>query len=409
MRRRDALRALVMITVAGAAAGCGDRPVVRVAAVWSGWELTRFRKVIAGFPGRDAWQVEVLSAGNDLPALIGDQVAGTAAPDIAMVSQPSLIGAEHRDLVPMSPAPGAPQAWERLLTAGGQVYGAWFKAAHKSLVWYRPDLLRTVPQTWEEWVSTCRALAAAGHAPLAIGAADGWVLADWFANALLAISPATYQGLIDETVSWRHPNVAAALGRLAEIWSIPGAFPGGPARALVTQYDESVLDVFRHGHAAMVAGADFYFPIIRLYGSRAVAARWFRFPCGAGEQRPLVVGGDAAVLLEPGGSGGRALIEWLTAPEAASVWAAQGGFLSLDPAVHDYPAGMSVLADDIRGGSVTFGLSDQLGGRLSGADGRGTWKIFKDFFAAVAERPSAAGAAIPEAVGALDRASRGRP
>jgi hypothetical protein len=257
-------------------------------------------------------------------------------------------------------------------------------------------------------VSACRALAAAGHPPLSIGAADGWVLADWFANVLLALDPATYQNLIDETVSWRHPSVASALGRLAEIWSIPGAFPGGPDRALVTQYDESVIDVFRRGDAAMVAGADFYFPIIKLYGSPDTAARWFRFPCGAGERLPLVVGGDAAVLLEPGGSGGRALIEWLTAPKAASVWAAQGGFLSLNPAVRDYPAGMSVLAEDLRGSRVTFGLSDQLGKWLSGADGKGSWKIFKDFFAAVAERPSAVDEAIPRAVRAFDLASRGR-
>jgi alpha-glucoside transport system substrate-binding protein len=409
MRRREMLRTLVLITVAGGAAGCGSRTVVRVAAVWSGWELTQFRKVIAGFPEGGTWHVEVLSAGNDLPALIGNQVAATAAPDIAMVSQPSLINAEHGQLVPLKPAPGTPKEWERLLTFDGQVYGAWFKAAHKSLVWYRPDLLETVPQTWEDWVSTCRTLAAAGHPPLSIGAADGWVLADWFANALLAVDPATYQGLITETVSWRHPNVATALGRLAEIWSIPGAFPGGPDRALVTQYDESVIDVFRHGNAAMVAGADFYFPIIKLYGSPAAAARWFRFPSGTGEQRPLVVGGDAAVLLEPGSPGGRKLIEWLTAPKAASIWAGQGGFLSLDPQVNDYPAGMSMLAEDVRGGNVTFGLSDQLGKRLSGADGRGSWKIFKDFFAAVAGRPSAVGEAIPRAVDAFDRARRGQP
>jgi alpha-glucoside transport system substrate-binding protein len=83
--------------------------------------------------------------------------------------------------------------------------------------------------------------------------------------------------------------------------------------------------------------------------------------------------------------------------------------LSLDPRVNDYPGDLSRLAAEIRQdtpGGVTFDLSDQLGGRLTGSDGRGTWRIFQEFFAAVAERPSAVAAAVRRAVAALDGASR---
>jgi alpha-glucoside transport system substrate-binding protein len=157
----------------------------------------------------------------------------------------------------------------------------------------------------------------------------------------------------------------------------------------------------------MVPGADFYYPIIRQNGS--APARWFRFPNRPGEQRPLLAGGDAAVLLRPASDAGRALIAWLGSPEAVRPWAAKGGLLSLDPRVNDYPADLSRLATEIRQdtpGGVTFDLSDQLGGRLAGSDGRGTWRIFQEFFTAVAERPSAVPAAVPRAVAALDRGSR---
>jgi hypothetical protein len=407
MRRREALPALALFTLAGAA-GCGTgRDGLRVVAVWNGWELTQFRDVLSAFSRRGRWKVSLLSAGNDLNALVGNRVAKTAAPDVALVEQPQVVAGAWRRLVPLEPAPGVPAGWTRLLTFDGRVYGSWFKVAHKSLVWYRPDRLRAGPASWDEWVTLCRDLAGRGHPPLAIGAADGWVLTDWFENALLSIDPETYRRLAGGAALWRHPNVENALARIAEMWSIPGVFAGGPRRALLTQFDGALVDVFEHGSAVMVPGADFYYPIIRQYAS--APANWFRFPNRPGEHRPLLAAGDAAVLLRPASTAGRALIDWLGSPEAVRPWASKGGLLSLDPQVN-YPGDLSKLAAEIRqdtAGSVTFDLSDQLGGRLAGSDGRGTWRIFQEFFAAVAERPSGVAAAVPRAVAALDRAFRG--
>jgi alpha-glucoside transport system substrate-binding protein len=422
MRRRDALRSLVLITIAGEAiAGCGARSV-RVAVSWSGWELTQFRKIVATFPGAKGWQVDVLSAGDDVPALLSDRVAAAAAPDIAMLSEPGVVRANRRSLLALQGAPEVPLDW-RLLAFDGRVYGEWFKVAHKSLVWFRPDLLGRMPDGWDDWVAGCAEIARAGRSPLAIGAADGWVLADWFSNVLLSVDPNVYRAFVKGARDWRHPSVARTLTRLAEIWGIPGVFPGGVERALVTQYDESVIDVFLHGNAAMVAGADFYYPIIKQFGDVS-AASWFPFPRLPAERQPLVVGGDAAVLLRPGGTGGRELINWLTGQPAAQIWARQGGLLSLDPAVTGYPPLLADLARQVRDNPVDFGFFDELSDRLPAADGRGSWKILQDFFAAVAERGSAAGPggstsgpggstahaepAIAKAIAAFERADRGR-
>jgi alpha-glucoside transport system substrate-binding protein len=422
MRRRDAIKVLALPALA---AGCGiGRRGIRVAGVWSGWELTQFRKVLDAFPGRDSWDVSVQSAGDDIAALVGRRVAGTAAPNVALVPFPQLVRDNRDHLVPLRPVTAADSAWDRLLTFDGHLYGRWFKVAHKSLVWYRPDFLGPggPPRTWDAWLALCRELAARGRPPLAIGAADGWVLTDWFENVLLGLDPATYRALAAGAAMWRHPSVRAALRRLGAAWSIPGLFPGGPERALETQFDQSLLDVFEYGRAAMAAGGDFALPYITQYTSAPPERiKWFAFP--AIVKRPVLVGGDAAVLLSPATTGGRQLVDWLATPQAAGSWAGQGGFLTInDPGRRvGYPRGLDArpLIDDVvagsgDGGTVTFDLSDQLGGRLAGADGRGSWKIFKDFFAEVtAPRPPGEPAAnrieraVEHAVTAFDTAARG--
>jgi alpha-glucoside transport system substrate-binding protein len=383
MRRRDAMKGLALLTLTAACGGPSSS--VRVVVVWSGWELTQFRRVLAPLV-KGGTRVSVQSGGNDLAALVGNRVARTAAPDVALIQEPQMVDAERSRLVPLDPVPGIPAGWADLLIRDGQSYGTWFKAAHKSLVWYRRDrLMSDPPQHWNDWVDTCRTMAARGRPPLAIGAADGWVLTDWFENTLLSIDPAIYHELAAGAELWTHEHVREALRRLGEVWAIPGVFPGGPRRALLTQFDGALVDVFQHGRAAMVAGADFDYPIIEQFGN--APAKWFRFPSLETEHPPLIVGGDAAVLLNRHSRGGRDLITWLGKPEAAQIWAEAGGFLSVNPAVTGYPGDLSSLADEIQeetAGRPAFDLSDQLGGRLAGADGRGTWKIFQDFFAEVA-------------------------
>jgi len=427
MRRRDAIKVLALPALPGLAAGCGiGRSGIRVAGVWSGWELTQFRKVLNAFPGRDSWTISVQSAGDDIAALVGNRVAGTAAPNVALVPFPQLVWENRDHLVPLRPATAGDTAWDRLLTIDGMVYGHWFKVAHKSLVWYRHDLLGAgpPPRDWGTWLALCRDLAGRRRPPLSIGAADGWVLTDWFENVLLSLDPATYRELAVGASTWRHPSVRRALRWLGEVWSIPGVFAGGAERALQTQFDQSLLDVFEYGRAAMVAGADFAWPVITQY-TRTPQDRikWFAFP--PIDKRPVLVGGDAAVLLRPATQGGWELMRWLATARAAGRWAGAGGFLTINDPGHSvaYPPGLDArpLIDDLvlgsnGGASVAFAfdLSDQLRGRLVGAEGRGTWKIFKDFFVEVTT-PKSSGEpaadrterAAERAMTALDAGARG--
>jgi hypothetical protein len=138
----------------------------------------------------------------------------------------------------------------------------------------------------------------------------------------------------------------------------------------------------------------------------------FRFPAVHGVQ-PLLVAGDAAVVLRSGSAGrdagGRALVDWLTGAQPFTSWIRAGGYLSpnllvpLD-AYRDGLAGR--LAGELRSpaGTLRFDLSDRLRGSLGGPDGQGIWKILQDFFTEVTDHRSVA-PAVDRACRALSRAA----
>jgi ABC-type glycerol-3-phosphate transport system substrate-binding protein len=389
--RRALLGAALAAATAGLTGGCRPaRRAVQVAVVWSGTELARFREVVRRYPG----QVDVVSARNDIDAFLSVRFRTASQPDVAIMPQIGLItDYARRDwLAPTAPTVAARFAapWNDLLTVDGVQFGAWVKAAHKSLLWYAPDLLEgPAPATWDEFTAVVRRLAARGHpAPLAIGAADGWVLTDWLENLLAAAATrAEYTGLVDGTVRWDTGAVRTALTRLAVVWGVPGAFADGAGRALLTQQDESVVQVVAERRAAMVLEGDFVASVaedFRRAGTAPLATA--RFPAVAGVQ-PLLVAGDAAVVLGAS-TAGQELVDWLTGPEPFRSWIGTGGYLSpnLTIPADAYGDGLTaVLAGELRAatGTLRFDLSDQLRGPMGGPDGLGIWKILQDFFATV--------------------------
>ncbi|MFC3505728.1 extracellular solute-binding protein [Micromonospora krabiensis] len=410
VRRRTLLRAVAAGT-ATVAAGCGgERRAVQVAVVWSGGELARFRQVVAGYGA----PVHVISAGNDIDAFLRARHLAGTSPDVAILPRPGLVTEYARRgwLRPLAPAPGyaVPGDLGGLLTDDGQRHGVWVKAAHKSLFWHLPSVLPQPPGSWDELVALTRRLAARarrgeGPAPLAIGAADGWVLTDWFENVLADLSPDGYDGLAGPDADWQGPPVRDALDRLAEIWSVDGAFPGGARRALLTQYEESVIQVVHSRRAVLVFEGDFVDDVVRRF-RRGSPPSTFRFPGTRPGGGPLIVGGDAAVALTAVGAD---LAGWLTDPAAFRPWLRAGGYLS--PNLTVPPEGYADpmrrrLAGELRTAeTLRFDLSDRLPGPFTGSDGVGIWRIMQDFFADVTAGVRAT-EAVRRATGQLAAAAR---
>jgi hypothetical protein len=197
------------------------------------------------------------------------------------------------------------------------------------------------------------------------------------------------------------------------VWSLPGAFPGGGRRALLTQFDASVIQV-TSGHAAMVFEADFVEGVVGPFQSPgAPPLSTFQFPSVNGV-RPVVVGGDAAVALH-GSAGGVDLVTWLTNPEAFQPWIEAGGYLSPNRGVAStrYPPGLrrQIITElhSSTGAAAQFGLSDRLPGTFGGTDGVGSWRIMQEFFGAVATPaggPAQRAAAIEHTMRQLARAAK---
>ncbi|MER5335826.1 extracellular solute-binding protein [Micromonospora sp. NPDC002717] len=414
LRRRALLRAAAAAG-ATAVAGCSRaEPSVQVAVVWSGGELARFREVVAGY---DAG-VQVISAGNDIDAFLrARQLAGTS-PDVAILPRSGLV-VEYarrgwlRELTPAA-SYALPPGMADLLSADGRRYGVWVKAAHKSLFWYFPSMLPEPPRTWDQLVTLTRRLGARaragdGPAPLAVGAADGWVLTDWFENVLADVAPpGFYEALAHGEADWRARPVQVALDRLAELWRVDGAFPGGGRRALLTQYEESVIQVVYHRRATMLFEADFVDDVASRFRQGPERPETFRFPGARLADKPLIVGGDAAVAFA-GSARGAELVRWLSGGTAFEPWLRAGGYLSPNVSVPlaDYrDAVRRRLAAELRTAEVVrFDLSDRLPGPFTGSDGVGIWRIMQDFFADVTDGV-AVGEAVRRATGQLATAAR---
>ncbi|MEU6718833.1 hypothetical protein ABZ897_45835 [Nonomuraea sp. NPDC046802] len=375
-------RTLLAAIPAVAAAGCGgDRPL-RVAVVWSGDELERFNNVVKGYPRRP---VSVYSAGDNIGALLRGP-ATEVLPDVAVIPRLGLLfDPDIRPrITPWSGDHDQPEFLRRLVVADGgrEELGAWFKIAHKSLVWHRAGDYEPPPDL-DKWRPA--------RGRLALGAADGWVLSDWFENVLLARAPEVYDGLFPAAgrgnpAWWGVDQMTRALELLAEIWA--EAFsPEQGRRALTMQFHDSIQEVFVYRDADMVAAPDFALPVIERYAGENVAGH-FRFPAFGGGQAPLIVGGDVAVAMKDRAEEAIEFVNWLTRPrksgerDALTDWVAQGGFLTpFTSPTHELLRGPAQELNQAV--NAHYDLSDRLIGGLEGGDGRGLWRVLTELFSDV--------------------------
>lgn len=372
---------------------------LEVAAVWTGAEQANFKKVLAEFEKRTGAKVTFVPAQDPIINFLGSKIAGGAPPDVAMLPQVGAIkqAVEKKWAKPVGPdaqaqlAKNYSQGWQDLSKVGGTQYGVYFKAANKSLIWYNAQVFENAgakePGTWKDLLSTAQTVYDSGVTPMSIGGADGWTLTDWFENVYLSqAGPEKYDQLAQHKIKWTDPSVKDALTTLAQLWGNKNYVAGGADGALQTEFPASVTQTFTGGDqpkAGMVFEGDFVgVNIAETKAKIGTDAKVFPFPA-VGSSAPVVSGGDAAVLLKDS-KAGQALLTFLASPDAATIQAKLGGFLSPNKNVADsaYPNAVQqsmakaliAAGDDFR-----FDMSDQAPQSFGGTPGKGEWKGLQDF------------------------------
>jgi alpha-glucoside transport system substrate-binding protein len=400
---------VVVVVLAGCTPGSGRHAAppgadidlsgqtVEVAGVWADDEQAAFERVLDRFEEQTGATVTYTSGGDELPTVLSTRLAGGAPPDVALVSEPALVRsmAADGDLHPLDRATEAvvddefAPGWKQVGVVDGTLYGFVFKAANKSLVWYDAAALGpgfVPPRDWAGFLDLLRTRSDNGDTPLAVGGADGWVLTDWFENVYLQTAgPQNYDRLAEHLIPWTDPTVVAALAELDRALQ-PQYLPGGRASALQTGFARSVVDVFGEDPvASFVYEADFVAGTIAKNTAAEVGrtARFFPFPSiGAGSS--VITGGDTVIALTDRPATA-ALVRYLASADAASVWAAQGGFISpnLRVALEDYPDDTTreIAADLLRADNPRFDMSDLMPTSLGATRGDGFWRAMQDHLA----------------------------
>jgi maltose-binding protein MalE len=397
-----------------AAAGCGQADEgggaeetasnvggsIEVAAVWSGAEQKSFQKVLDAFEQRTGTKTTFTSTGDKIATVLRTRIEGKEPPEIAVLPQPGLLAdlAKQKALKPIEDVVGeqidaswAPD-WRELGSHEDTLYGLFFKGANKSTVWYNVPAFEEAevepPQTWEELVTAAETLRDSGTTPFAIGGGAGWVLTDWFENIYLRIAGAEmYDKLTRHEIPWTDGTVKKALGTFGEILSGDGFVYQGATKLTFEESVDAVLA--SQPKAAMVYEGDFV-PGATDIAKGAEAGTdydFFEFPSIEDSPAAVVGGGDVVVMLEDTPQA-RALLEFLATPDAAEIWAKQGGFASPNKEV-----GADAYRSEIAGRTATslaeaetfrFDLSDLVPTELGGDVPGSMWGILQDF----AEKPS---------------------
>lgn len=382
---------------------------VTVLGVIVGDQQKKLEAAIAPF--EKATGIDVVYEGTDaFTTLLPVRVDSGDAPDIAMFPQPGLMRslAKEGALIPVTEVLSRkelqkyyPDSWIDLSTVDGKIYGVWYRAAVKSLVWYNPKSFAkqgyNIPKTWDEMIALSDKIVADGGTPWCIGMesgnSSGWPGTDWVEDIVLhTAGPDFYAKWVQHEVPFDAPQVQKAFQYFGDIVENPNYVYGGTTGALSIPWGDSITGLFTEklakGSAAkqpecyLQKQGNFistYFPKRVVLGEDV---DFFPTPAINPEYgSALLVGGDIFSMLHNTPEA-RQFMAYMATPTPHEIWAKQGGFLSANKQVN-----LNVYPDEISKKQakllttaeiVQFDASDS----MPGAVGTGTfWSGMMDFVA----------------------------
>ena len=319
---------------------------VSILGVVIGEQQEKLEQALAPFEAETG--IDVVYEGTDsFATLLPVRVDSGKPPDIAMFPQPGLMAdfAKEGLLIPLDTfmdkaelSEAYTQDWLDLSTINNQVYGVWYRASVKSLVWYSPKVFETagykIPTTWDDMLALTDQIVADGGVPWCLGmesgAATGWVGTDWVEDIMLRTAgPDAYDKWLTNDLPFNDPLVKNAFDQFGDIVLNPDYIVGGYTGALSTPFGDSPKPLFAdppgcymHRQANFIAS---FFPEDIVLGEDVGI---FQLPGIKPEfGAPVLVAGDVFAMFNDTPEA-QALMKYLTSAKPHQVWASLGGYIS---------------------------------------------------------------------------------
>ncbi|MBW3618755.1 MAG: ABC transporter substrate-binding protein [Actinobacteria bacterium] len=330
-----------------------DGTTVSILGQWVDAEGDNFELALADFAERTGIDIQYDGV-SDYETVLNVRVESGDTPDLAQLAQPGLMREFQSEghlvdvstFLDRSALEEDYAAWIDLTEVDGGLYGLFYRANGKSIVWYPVQAFADngyeVPQTWNEMMALSERIQADGNgAPWCVaqehGDATGWVATDWVEDVLLRTAPAeTYDAWVAGELAFDDPAVIAAAEKVGEIFFADGMVYGGPTAinstfvgdAQTPMFDEAGPKCWLHKQAAWIP--DFWPKDANeepLFTPGEDSAFFYFPPIDEAQGRPVLGGGDMIVMFEDRPEV-RAVMQFLATPEGAQGWIEQGGFLS---------------------------------------------------------------------------------
>ncbi len=371
---------------------------VSVLATWGGSEQDSFLAMVKPF--EDQTGVKVNYEGTrDLNAILSTRVQGGNPPDVAGLPGPGQMAqfANQGKLIDLGGVLDTnamkdqyPDTFLKFAQVNGKQVGIFIKAALKGPVWYNPKQFSaksyTVPKTWDDLTALSKKIADSGTTPWCVGlesgAASGWPGTDWIEDIVIRQSgPDVYDSWWQGKTKWTSAEIKKAWQTWGTIVSDPKMVFGGKSAMLATNFGDSGTPMFAnppkcfmHHQASFIT--DFFTKAVPT-AKVGEDFNFFMTPDIDTKYAGAVTGSGDLFGMFKDTPQSRALMKYLTTPEAQGIWVSRGGALSPNKKVTQYPDPIAKQsADALTSAKVfRFDASDLMPQAMNDA----FWKAILDY------------------------------
>jgi len=338
---------------------------VNVLATWSGSEQDSFMAMIQPFETQTGVTVNYEST-RDLNAVLNTGVQTGNPPELAGLPGPGqmfdfakagkLVQLDNvLDMSAMNDQYSS--SWVKLGQYNGKTYSIFIKTSLKGLVFYDPKNFAAKnyqePKTWNDLMTLQSTIKSSGTTPWCItlesGSASGWPGTDQIKEIVLSQSGINvYNDWWAGKHKWSSPEIKKAWQTWGQVIGTNDSNVfGGKQQMLATNFGDVGQPMFLNPPKCyMVNQGSFISDFFTKYPSAPKPITDFKFfslpdvnPSNAGSH---VVAGDLFAMFKSTPQA-RALIKYLTTPEAQAIWVKRGGAISPNKkvALSDYPDELS--------------------------------------------------------------------